>query len=154
MHEPQITITGNVAWPPRLRTLAGGTVVADFRVASTPRRFDKSTGTWSDLETTWFGITCWRGLAENAAASLKKGDRVVVTGSLVTRTWKNDAGETRTGLEIDAAAVGMDLSRGPVTQERPVRAERSSEPLESAWDGAPPADPLTGELVPEQAVAA
>ncbi|MCA1710724.1 MAG: single-stranded DNA-binding protein [Actinobacteria bacterium] len=155
MHEPQITVTGNVAWPPRLRTLAGGAVVADFRVASTPRKLDKSTGSWSDLETMWFGVTCWRGLAENAAASLKKGDRVVVTGRLVAKSWHNEAGEERSGLEIDATAVGFDLSRGPVTQERPARtAERSSEPVPNAWETQSAADPLTGELVPEQPVAA
>ena len=154
MHEPQITITGNVAWPPRLRTLAGGTVVADFRVASTPRKFDKSTGSWSDLETMWFGVTCWRGLAEHAASSLKKGDRVVVTGRLLARSWQNGAGEDRSGFEIDATAVGVDLARGPVTQERPARAERTSEPVEDDWTARDEPDPLTGELVPEQPVAA
>jgi single-strand DNA-binding protein len=156
VHEPLITIVGNVAWPPRLRTLAGGTVVADFRVASTPRRQDKSSGSWSDLETMWFGVTCWRTLAENAAASLKKGDRVVVTGRMRASSWKTEQGEDRSGFEIDASAVGFDLSRGPASQERGERkAERGPVGEGDEWS-VPPADPLTGEVVaavPEQTAA-
>ena len=146
MHEPLITIVGNVAWPPRQRTLASGTVVADFRVANTPRNLDKASGQWSDGETIWFGVTCWRALAENAAASLKKGDRVVVTGRLSAKSWKTEQGEDRSGFEIDATAVGFDLSRGPVTQERVERkadrgpGDAASEP----WTTPEPVDPMTG----------
>ena len=62
MHEPLITIVGIVIRVPTLRTVAGGAFVADFRVASTPRRLDKGTGEWSDGQTLWFGVTCWRSL--------------------------------------------------------------------------------------------
>lgn len=159
---PQITVVGHLAWPPRSRTLAGGVVVADFRVATTPRRFDKATGQWVDLETLWFGVTCWRTLAQHVAASLTKGDRVVVTGRLLTKSWKTEQGEDRTGLEIDATSVGFDLSRGPVTQTRVERSSTPSVDVTAAspadpWhEDAPAADPFTGEVVspgPEQAAA-
>lgn len=120
MHEPQITLTGNLGWPPRLRTVAGGTSVADFRVACTQRRRDAQ-GEWSDGETLWFGVTCWRQLAENAAASLKKGDRVVVAGRLAQRTWRGDDGVEHVNLEIEASSVGVDLNRCVVSVERPAR---------------------------------
>ena len=155
MNGPQITVVGHLARPPRARTLAGGTVVADFRIATTPRRLDKATGQWSDLETLWFGVTCWRALAEHAALSLKKGDRVVVTGRLTTRSWRTEQGEDRSGLEIDAISVGLDLARGPVTQIRVERVHASSD--EEPWVTQPAdADPLTGEVaavVPEQTAA-
>ena len=112
MHEPFLTVVGNVAGPPRLRTTPNGIAVADFRIASTPRRQDRAEGTWSDGETIWFGVTTWRGLAEHVAGSLKKGDKVVVAGRLTTRSWEVEGGERRTGLELDAAHVGLDLSRG------------------------------------------
>ena len=51
MHEPQITVIGNVARPPKLRTVASGALVADFRLACTPRRQDKTSGDWSDGQT-------------------------------------------------------------------------------------------------------
>jgi single-strand DNA-binding protein len=118
VHEPVITVVGNVGAQPRTRVVAGGSVVTDFRIASTPRKVDKATGAWADGETIWFGVSCWRLLAENVAASVKTGDRVVVTGRLLAHSWKNEQGEERSGLEIDAQAVGFDLSRGKAVQER------------------------------------
>ncbi|MEA2144615.1 MAG: single-strand DNA-binding protein [Solirubrobacteraceae bacterium] len=162
LNGPQITVTGHVAFPPRLRTLASGAIVADFRIAMTPSRFDKTANAWVDLETLWFGVTCWRSLAEHAALSFHKGDRVIVTGHLFTRSWTNKQGEDRSGLEIDATSVGMDLARGPVTQlrvERPQAAPEEEEtPVESNdWGGSPlGVDPTTGEIaasVPEQTAA-
>jgi single-strand DNA-binding protein len=136
--EPFITVVGNVGAPPRTRVLASGAVVTDFRIASTPRRVDKATGSWSDGETIWFGVSCWRLLAENVASSLRTGDRVVVTGHLRAHTWKTEQGEDRSGLEVDAQTVGFDLSRGKAVQERSV-------PLVVSTDPGARADALTGE---------
>ena len=153
MLEPFITVVGNVGAPPRTRVLASGAVVTDFRIASTPRRVDKATGAWSDGETIWFGVSCWRLLAENVAASLRTGDRVVVTGSLRAHTWKTEQGEERSGLEVDAQTVGFDLSRGRAVQERTVPLTVTSDPGgrgdvlhveardEPDVEGAEPADP-------------
>jgi single-strand DNA-binding protein len=153
LNGPQITVVGHVAASPRLRALAGGTVVADFRVAMTPSRFDKTTEAWVDLETLWFNVSCWRALGEHAALSFNKGDKVVVTGTLSTRSWTSKEGEARTNLEIDATSVGMDLTRGPVIQKR---VERTQPAESAAVDAADPwaadqsvvADPVTGEILP------
>lgn len=118
MLEPVITVAGNVGAMPRTRVVANGSVVTDFRIAHTPRKVDKATGAWSDGETIWFGVSCWRLLAENVAASVKTGDRVVVSGQLRAHSWKNELGEERSSLEIDARSVGFDLSRGKAVQER------------------------------------
>ncbi len=128
MLEPVITVVGNVGAQPRTRVVAGGSVVTDFRIASTPRRVDRATGVWADGETIWFGVSCWRLLAENVAASVKTGDRVVVTGRLLARSWKNELGEDRSGLEIDAQAVGFDLARGKAVQERTTPISVTSDP--------------------------
>lgn len=135
MHEPVITVVGNVGREPRQRVVASGVAVADFRVASTPRRFDKSTNSWTDVGTTWFAVTCWRTLAEHCAQSLKKGDRVIVTGKLTTRTWSNDQGEERSSLEIEAAAVGLELTRAPALQQRPPRPSGEADDPEAAVAG-------------------
>ena len=146
MLEPLITVVGNVGAPPRSRVLASGAVVTDFRIASTPRRVDKSTGVWSDGETIWFGVTCWRALAENVAACLRTGDRVVVTGLLRAHTWKSEQGEERSGLEVDAQTVGFDLSRGRAVQQRSVPAPLTGDPAQR-----PPApvDVATGDVLHE-----
>ena len=139
MLEPFITVVGNVGAPPRTRVVASGAVVTDFRIASTPRRVDRSTGAWSDGETIWFGVSCWRLLAENVASSLRTGDRVVVTGHLRAHTWKTELGDERSGLEVDAQTVGFDLSRGKAVQERTV-------PLTVTTDPGGRADVLAGEV--------
>jgi single-strand DNA-binding protein len=136
LNAPQITVVGNVGAPPRLRSLADGTFVADFRVAMTPSRFDKTKEAWVDQETLWFSVTCWRSLAEHASMSFNKGDKVVVTGAFSTRTWKDKEGVDRVSNEIDASSVGMDLTRGPVVQKRFERVV---------------ADPDTGEVISQQA---
>ena len=141
MLEPFITVVGNVGAPPRTRVLASGAVVTDFRIASTPRRVDKG-GAWSDGETIWFGVSCWRLLAENVASSLRTGDRVVVTGHLRAHTWKTEQGEERSGLEVAAQTVAFDLSRGRAVQERSV-------PLTLTNDPGVRADALTGEVLGE-----
>lgn len=148
MHEPTITVVGNVGRPPKQRTLAGGTVVADFRVASTPRRFDKIAQSWSDGETIWFGVTCWRALAEHASVSLKKGDRVIVTGRLLAKSWHAPDGAERTGFEIDATSVGLDLARGPAVQQRVERTSTSED--DDGWTAREAPDPTTGESVASQ----
>jgi single-strand DNA-binding protein len=152
VHGPQITVVGNVGSPPRLRALAGGTVVADFSVAMTPSRFDKSSEAWVDQETLWFSVTCWRALAEHAALSFHKGDKVIVTGSLSTRSWKTKDGEPRTSLEIDASSVGMDLTRGPVIQKRFERTPAAEQPTTvEEWPHPDvEADPVTGEVGADQ----
>jgi single-strand DNA-binding protein len=162
MSETQITVVGNVGWAPNHKALASGTVVTDFRLAHTPSRFDKATGEWKDLETMWYSVTCWRGLADNVAASVHKGDRVVVTGRLSQRSYEKD-GQQRISLEIDASSIGFDLSRCPVVAARPPRpveaADAASAPVVDdaagveAWETAD-ADPVTGELIPEQSTVA
>jgi single-strand DNA-binding protein len=126
VNEPQITLTGNVAAPPSLRQ-AAGTAVTSFRVGATPRRYDKATDAWSDGETLWFTVTAWRALAEHCASSLLKGDKVVVSGRLTQRTWTADDGSARTGLEVEAASVGIDLSRGNALSIRKPAAPRGEE---------------------------
>lgn len=142
MQEPFITVTGHVGAPPRTRVLASGAVVTDFRLASTPRLQDKATGAWSDGETLWFGVSCWRALAENVAASVSKGDKVVVSGRLTVSTWTTEKGEQRSGLEIISPTVGFDLSRGAAVLHK-------NPPLTITTDAGYPVDGHTGEVLGE-----
>lgn len=142
MHEPLITVAGNVAGPPRHRTTPGGVAVADFRIAATPRRLDRATAQWGDGETIWFGVTTWRSLADHCAASIGKGDRVVVTGRLTTRSYEVEGGERRTGLEVDATSVGLDLSKGTATYVKVPPLQTDADP----WAAERGVDPATGEM--------
>jgi single-strand DNA-binding protein len=112
-----ITITGIVGTEPRAVTTAEGLAITSFRLASTQRRFDKSQEKWVDGETNWYSITTFRQLATNAAVSVKKGERILVTGRLRIREWEN-AGKSGTNIEIEADSLGHDLSWGTAAFSR------------------------------------
>jgi single-strand DNA-binding protein len=112
MNETMISIAGNVATEVRFLRSDRGTPLASFRLASTPRRYDRNQGGWVDGRTTYVTVVCWRTLAENVAASLHKGEPVVATGRLRVEPWERDDGRTGTSVEVEAQVVGHDLSRG------------------------------------------
>lgn len=122
MYETHVTVTGVVATPPRALILDDSLRITSFRLASTSRKRARD-GSWSDGHTTWLTVTCWRGLAANVADSVQKRDRVVVHGRLRARDWRAADGSTRTSVEVDADAVGHDLSFGTATFVRTPRAE-------------------------------
>jgi single-strand DNA-binding protein len=104
-----ITIVGNLVDDPELRFTASGVAVANFRVASTPRAFDRQTNEWKDGESLFLSCSVWRQYAENVAESLTKGTRVIVTGRLKQRSYETNNGEKRTVFEIDVEEVGPAL---------------------------------------------
>jgi single-strand DNA-binding protein len=123
MNEIYVTFRGNVASKPRHVQFDDGNTVTSFRLASTSRYFDRARSEWVDRETTYASVNCRRGMAVNAAASLHKGNPVVVTGRLRERYWEFD-GQERHTMEIEADAIGHDLTYGTATFVRVVRAER------------------------------
>ncbi|MEU4776606.1 single-stranded DNA-binding protein [Micromonospora sp. NPDC023633] len=113
MFDTYVTIVGNVLTAPEWRrTTQSNTLVANFKVASTARRLDRDSGRWVDGNSLRVRVNCWRKLAEGVAASVMVGDPVVVCGRLYTRDWTDDAGNHRSLYELEAVAVGHDLSRG------------------------------------------
>ncbi|SCL41703.1 single-strand DNA-binding protein [Micromonospora pallida] len=113
MFDTYVTIVGNVLTAPEWRrTTQSGTLVANFKVASTARRLDRESGRWVDGNSLRVRVNCWRKLAEGVAASVMVGDPVVVAGRLYTRDWIDDAGNHRTLYELEAVTVGHDLARG------------------------------------------
>jgi single-strand DNA-binding protein len=107
--EPTITITGNLVEDPELRFTPAGAAVANLRIASTPRTYDKISGEWKDGEALFLSCSIWRQPAENVAESLRKGMRVIVQGRLKQRSYENSAGERRTVIELDADEIGPSL---------------------------------------------
>jgi single-strand DNA-binding protein len=104
-----ITVVGNLTADPELRFTPSGAAVANFTVASTPRTFDRQTNEWKDQEALFLNCSVWRQAAENAAESLTRGMRVVVTGRLKARSYETREGEKRTVFEIDVEEVGPSL---------------------------------------------
>ena len=107
--ETIITVVGNLVDDPELRFTPSGAAVANFRIASTPRTFDKQTNEWRDGDALFLSCSVWRQAAENVAESLQRGMRVVVQGRLKSRTYETREGEKRTVFEIEVEEVGPSL---------------------------------------------
>ncbi len=104
-----ITVVGNLVDDPELRFTPSGAAVANFRIASTPRTFDKQSNEWKDGDALFLSCSVWRQAAENVAESLQKGMRVVVQGRLKQRSYETREGEKRTVVELEVDEVGPSL---------------------------------------------
>ena len=107
--ETTITVIGNLTADPELRFTQSGAAVANFTVASTPRQFDRNSGEWKDGNALFMRCSLWRQPAENAAESLLKGARVIVTGRLEQRSYETKEGEKRTVVELQVDEIGPSL---------------------------------------------
>jgi single-strand DNA-binding protein len=100
----QVMLVGNLTDDPELRFTPNGATVANFRLAVTPRV--RQGDQWTDGDTSFFRVNCWRQLAENVAESLTKGSRAIVIGRLRARSWETAEGDKRSVVEVEADEVG------------------------------------------------
>lgn len=121
--ETTVTIVGNLVADPELRFTPSGAAVASFRVASTPRTYDRQSGEWKDGEALFLTCSVWRQAAENVAESLQRGMRVIVQGRLKSRTYETREGEKRTVFEIDVDEVGPSLRSATAKVNRASRSQ-------------------------------
>jgi single-strand DNA-binding protein len=147
--ETTITVIGNLTADPELRFTPAGAAVANFTVASTPRTFDKQSGEWRDGEGLFLRCSIWRDAAEHVSESLKRGNRVIVTGRLKQRTFETGEGEKRTVFELDVDEVGPSLKWATTTVKKAVRtgatndASTNGGAVDDPW-GSTPAPASTG----------
>lgn len=123
--EAHVTISGLVGTPVEFGPTQFNTPQATFRLGCTPRV--SRPGGWGDGKTIWISVFCRWSLAENVAASIGKGDAVLVQGKLRNWTWPDKNGEIQDHLVIEASSVGHDLFRGTSTFQRTQRAEPAEE---------------------------
>jgi single-strand DNA-binding protein len=156
--ETIITVVGNLVDDPELRFTPSGAAVCNFRIASTPRVFDKQSNDWKDGDALFLGVNIWRQAAENVAESLQKGMRVVVQGVLKSRQYETREGEKRTVFEITAEEVAPSLKYatakvtrtssnggGGGQQQRPQGGQQSNQGGRPAQGGDPWGAPAGGQ---------
>ncbi|AKF27812.1 single-stranded DNA-binding protein [[Brevibacterium] flavum] len=154
--DTNITVVGNMVADPELRFTPSGAAVCNFRMASTPRSFNRQTNQWEDGEALFLTVNVWRQAAENVAESLSKGMRVIVTGRLKQRSYETREGEKRSVFEVEADEVGPSLTfayanvhrqTGKQSSQRPPAQEPvqshggfgQAAPANDPWNSAPPA---------------
>jgi single-strand DNA-binding protein len=118
MADSTVTITGSLTRDPELRFTTGGKGIASFGVAVN-RRYQVN-NEWQE-QTSFFNVSAWGTLGENAAASLTKGTRVIVTGRLEQRQYETKEGEKRSVVEIIADEIGPSLRWARAEVERVAR---------------------------------
>jgi len=119
--EPQLSLQGNLTQDPAQQVVADGLRVTKFRIACSRRRYDTRTGEWGSTPPVYLNVNCWRQLGDNVMQSLRKGDSVVVMGRLTYREWDDANGGRRHDYDVDASAVGPDLTRTVAQLVRPLR---------------------------------
>jgi single-strand DNA-binding protein len=137
-----ITVCGIVATEPRHLVTETGIAITSMRLASPSRRWDRANATWTNGPTNWFTVTAFRSLAANVHKSVKKGDRIIVTGRVRIRTWERD-GRGGTSVEIDAEGIGQDLAWGISNW---IKVPRHASEGSAAPGVGPSVDPKTGEV--------
>ena len=150
MADNTITVVGNITRDPELKFLNSGQAAVRCSVAVSRRWQNRQTQEWEE-KTSFFDVQCYGPMAENAANSLSKGSRVVVTGRMEQRSWETDNGEKRSAFEIvaDEIAPSLRWATAVVTKtprpegsnfssgDRPTQAPRNNEPSANAFDEEP-----------------
>ena len=103
-----VTLVGNITRDPELRFTNTGQATASFGLAVNRRWQNRQTQEWEEA-TSFFDVVCWREMAENAAESLSRGSRVIVTGRLEQRSWETHEGDKRSKVEVVADEVGPSI---------------------------------------------
>ncbi|KAA6224246.1 single-stranded DNA-binding protein [Streptomyces albofaciens JCM 4342] len=137
MYDTMVTLVGNAATAVEHRQTTAGISMARFRLATSARRWDKERGCWVDGDPSFYTVRAWRALADNVAASVSRGEPLVVHGRM--RVWDRElpedkGGQRRVSVEVDAVAVGHDLTRGTSAFRRANRPRMEAMvPSAEAW---------------------
>ncbi|MEY4401695.1 MAG: single-stranded DNA-binding protein [Actinomycetota bacterium] len=142
MADNTITLVGNLTRDPELRFTANGRAVASFGIA-VGRRYQVN-GEWQE-QTSYFNVTAWGDLGENAAASLSKGTRIVVTGRLEQREYTTREGDKRTAIDVIADELGPSLRWATAQVERTARKEGGAKKTGGGANPAGDVPPFEGE---------
>ncbi len=141
--DTNITLIGNLTDDPELRYTPNGAAVANFTVASTPRFMDKATNEWKDGDTLFLRCSLWKQAAENAAESLTRGTRVILSGRLKQRSYETKEGEKRTVYEVEVDEIGPSLRNATAKVNKTTRSGAGG-----GFGGGAPADDPWGAPAP------
>jgi single-strand DNA-binding protein len=134
MRDINLTVVGNVGADPVARETDKGDLVVSFNLGSTPRVYDRVQGLWVDGPTSWFRVSCWRELGKNVGESIRKGERVIVSGRLRVGTYADKDGVERTSVELVAEHVGHELTFGTTRYTRTIRTAPLTAPHDEMED--------------------
>jgi single-strand DNA-binding protein len=138
-NDTTITVIGNLTADPELRFTGNGVAVANFTIASTPRKFNKQKNEWEDGDPLFLRSSIWREPAENVTNTLSRGARVIATGRLVQRSYDDKSGQKRTVVELEVDEIGPSLryAEAQVTKGKSKGAPGKPATASDPWGGDP-----------------
>jgi single-strand DNA-binding protein len=149
-NEAHFSVVGFVATQPRGGYTKGGSRSVSMRVGWTPRSFDRGTGEWADQPSSFITVQCYKRVAEHVAVCLRRGDPIVVRGTLRVREFVDQKGVRRSSVEVLADSIGHDLSRGiTLFTKTAAQVERTAAEHEQAMAAEAERNPLLGDRAPE-----
>lgn len=152
-NEANVSLIGFVATQPRKGRTKTGITTLSMRVGWTPRAIDKATGEWSDLPSSFATVQCYRKIAEHASLCIRKGEPIVVRGTLCVREYTDQNGQRRSAVDITAESIGHDISRGLSTYSKlPTQTELTADEYEQSM-AAGERNPLPGDAAYSAGVA-
>ena len=147
----KVILRGNVGQDPKITTFKEGGKVAQFTLATTERGFKTQDGRDIPEETTWHNIVVRRtGLAGICEEYVKKGTPLLIEGKIKTRSYSDNAGQTRYVTEIYVDEMELLGGQKRETAPAPAPEYRPSNPITSAPAPAGGYQPIPGvEDLPE-----
>ena len=137
-----ITLTGNLGRDAELSFTPNGKAKLEFSVGDTPRRLNRDTNQWEDAgETTWWRVTEWGDKAEALADHLRKGDKVLVTGTAGVRTYEKKDGTAGWSAEIKPRQIAIipKAQKGQQSAQQPASqgwgGQQQTAPAQDTWGG-------------------
>jgi single-strand DNA-binding protein len=112
----QIGLVGNLTRDPELKFTNEGVAICDFGLAVNRKWTDKEGGETENVD--FFNISCWNSMAENCASSLKKGDRVLISGHMNLRSWENKEGKKFNIINITADIIAASLEFSKIVYDK------------------------------------
>ena len=141
----KVILVGNLGADPEIRRLNSGDPVVNFRIGVNDRY--QVNGEWQE-QVSFFNIVAWGDLGENAAASLNKGNRVIITGRLEQRSYETKEGEKRNVTEVIADELGPSLRWAQVQIERISRDDAAARTGGGGGGAGRAPDPVYGDEEP------
>jgi single-strand DNA-binding protein len=154
-NEAHFSVVGFVATQPKSGYTKSGTRTLSMRVGWTPRLFDRSANQWTDQPSSFITVQCYRKIAEHGAICIRKGDPIVLKGTLRVREFEDQNGARRSSVEVLADSIGHDLSRGisGFSKFTP-QVEQTAAEREHALTSAAERSPLPGDVPPPDSISA
>ena len=124
---PKITLVGRLGKDPEAIGQSG----SRFTVATKDRVKNNDTGQWEDRDTSWWTVKAWKTLGQQAMSSLKKGQEVIVVGTIYQESWKDSNGNARTSYEVNAESIALTVHS--ISKDMPSQSATAADTASDPW---------------------